>query len=54
MHFRKGHWKRPSNITVEEENLRYKLAFGKITEEEFNNELQNLKEKRADKGTKNS
>jgi hypothetical protein len=42
----KGSKRRPKFISDVEEDLRYKLAFGKITREKFDEELNKLKEKK--------
>jgi uncharacterized membrane protein len=39
----KGDKRRPKFISDAEEDLRYKLAFGKITREEFDKEMEKLK-----------
>jgi len=44
----KGSSRRPYQITKEEEDLRWKLAFGKITVQEFNEGMEKLEEKRMD------
>ena len=38
----KGSERRNKNISSEEEDLRWKLAFGKISEEEFNKAMKDL------------
>lgn len=38
----KGSKRRPRQISREEEELRYGLAFGKITREEFDKEMEKL------------
>jgi len=39
----KGSWRRPRRISREEETLRWKLAFGRITFVEFEREYKKLK-----------
>lgn len=40
----KGHLRRPCQIGLEEETLRWKLAFGKIAPEEFEREYKKLEQ----------
>lgn len=42
----KGSKRRPSFVGEDELDLRYKLAFGKITLEQFNKELAIIKERK--------
>ena len=42
----KGDWKRSSSISDEEEELRWLLLLGRITEEKFNKQLKALKKDR--------
>jgi hypothetical protein len=41
----KGDARRPKFISNEEEDLRYKLAFGKITRKKFDKEIKRLRKK---------
>ena len=38
----KGSWSRPQTVSSRLKDLNYKLAFGKITEEEYNREKSKL------------